>query len=291
MKIDDALRVKLVEAVEKSGGARAFSLRCGINAANISRYQRGLVHSINDDNWEKLAPFLGISPGNDGFVTDKEKDVIIATPELTAFIAARMKSLRIRNVEKLRKKINFSSYEILRRQLSGKLNWFADTLSRVVEVLDLNTADLPLSDAERRLLDHAAMKRQGSGMVRVLPVLAGIESGKLSIDGKVPVPLDDERDLRAFRISGRAMSPVLLPGDVVIAETVASSYALPENSLVVIRFTDQASGEERWACRRCRHLIGCPLILSADDSSGELIPVFPADVIWCGVIRQRISYF
>ena len=291
MKIDDALRAKLVEAVEKSGGAKAFSLCCGINPANISRYQRGLVHSINDDNWEKLAPFLGINPGEGGFVTDNENDVITTSPELTAFIADRMRSLRIRNVEKLRKKINFSSYEILRRQLSGKLNWFADALSRVMEVLKVDASELPLSDAERRLLDHAALKRQGSLTMKVLPVLGGIENGKLFIDGKVPVPLDDDRDLRAFRIAGSAMQPVLMPGDVVIAETVASSYALPENSLVVIRFTDQATGEERWACRRCRHLIGCPLILSGDDSSGELIPVFPGDVIWCGVIRRRISDF
>ena len=58
MKIDDALRVKLVKAVEKAGGAKEFSRQCGINAANISRYLRGVISSIKDDNWEKLAPFL-----------------------------------------------------------------------------------------------------------------------------------------------------------------------------------------------------------------------------------------
>ena len=87
MRIDDSLRAKLVRAVEKAGGAREFSLKCGVNAANISRYLNRKISSINDDNWEKLAPFLEeaapVSPesgNNEGFIT--------STPELSEFILA-----------------------------------------------------------------------------------------------------------------------------------------------------------------------------------------------------------
>ena len=167
MKIDDALRAKLADAVDKAGGAREFSLQCGINAANISRYLRGIICSIKDDNWEKLAPYLdNEKTGNtDSFLNT---DMVRSTPELTEFITSKMKILRIRNIEQLRLRMNFSNYESLRRQMSGKLNWFADTIARVFETLEIDSADAPVSANERRLIDHAAMKRQGTGVMRML---------------------------------------------------------------------------------------------------------------------------
>ena len=58
MKITDTLRERLRLAAERAGGAGEFARRCGIDAANISRYLSGRVKSISDANWEKLARFL-----------------------------------------------------------------------------------------------------------------------------------------------------------------------------------------------------------------------------------------
>ena len=55
MKITDTLREEIGRAVKRSGGAGEFARRCGIDAANISRYLSGRVNSISDANWEKLA--------------------------------------------------------------------------------------------------------------------------------------------------------------------------------------------------------------------------------------------
>ena len=291
MKIDDTLRAKLVEAVEKCGGAQEFSKICGINAANISRYLRGITLSIKDDNWEKLAPFLENDTTEDENSSHRERDVISASAELSAFISARMKSAGIKNVEKLRQRMNASSYEMLRRQISGKLNWFADTLSRVFEVLDIDAAEAPLSDTERQLVDNAAMKRQGNSIMRQLPVLAGMEYGQLFVDGSVPVPLEDIRELRAFRISDNTMRPLLQAGDIIITEMVKSPDDIPENAVAVIRFADESSGQERIFCRRVRRLTGYPLILSGDDQSAVLLSVMPENVSWCGLVRTRISHF
>ena len=188
VKIDDALRAKLADAVDKAGGAREFSLRCGINAANISRYLRGVTQCIKDDNWEKLAPYLDNErTGNTH--SGINADIVKSTPELTEFIFSKMKSLRIRNIEQLRQRMNFSSYESLRRQMSGKLNWFADTIARVFETLEIDSADAPVSANERRLIDHAAMKRQGTGVMRMIPVIMGLEDGTPAIAGEIAVPL------------------------------------------------------------------------------------------------------
>ena len=289
MKIDDTLRAKLVEVVEKCGGALEFSRRCGINAANISRYLRGITRSIKDDNWEKLAPFLEIAPPEDGISSRLEQDVISATPELSAFITARMDIAGIRNVERLRQRINAGSYEMLRRQISGKLNWFADTLSRVFEVLGIDSSQAPLSAAERQLVDNAAMKRRGNTVMREIPVLAGMEQGRLFMDGSIPVSLDDTRDLRAFRISGGSMRPLLQNGDIVVTEVLKSLDDLPENTVIVIRFHDELSGQERILCRRIRRLTGCPIILCGDDPDTPLTAVLPETVNWCGIVRIRIS--
>lgn len=291
VKIDDALRAKLVKAVERAGGARELAGQCGINAANISRYLRGIIHSIKDDNWEKLAPFLENDRNHEAVELSRNGDVIESTPELNEFIIAKMKLLRIRNVEQLRVRMNFSSYELLRCQLSGKINWFADTLARVFDVLEIDSADAPVSQYERRLIDHAAMKRQGTGVMRMLPVIRGLETGTPVIDGEVPVPLDDVRDLRAFRISSDQMEPLLWKGDIGIFEVIAPAEMLPESPAAAIRYIDSISGDERLVFRRFQRVSGGLAVLSCDNPVYPCIVINENNISWCAIIRRRISEF
>ena len=290
MKIDDALRAKLADAVDKAGGAREFSLQCGINAANISRYLRGVTCSIKDDNWEKLAPYLdNDKPENadTGFNTD----MVRSTPELTEFITSKMKILHIRNIEQLRQRMNFSNYESLRRQMAGKLNWFADTVARVFETLELDSADAPVTAGERRLIDHAAMKRQGTGVMRMIPVIKGLETGTPAIDGEVPVPLKDERDLRAFRITGEQMKPLLVPGDIGIFEVSDPADLFSSGQIAAIRYIDSISGNERLVFRRFCRASGGLAVLNCDNPDFPCIVINENNISWCAILKERISKF
>ena len=290
VKIDDALRVKLVKAVEKAGGAKEFSRQCGINAANISRYLRGVISSIKDDNWEKLAPFLE-NTESAGRAFSRSSDVICSTPELTEFITAKMKMVKIRNVEQLRVKMNFSSYELLRCQMSGKINWCADTIARVFEVLEIDIADSPVSEYEQRLIEHAAMKRQGTGVMRMLPVIRNLEAGTPVIDGEIPIPLDDTRDLRAFRMSGDQMKPLLGEGDIGIFEVINPADMVPESPVAAIRYTDCISGDERLVFRRFHRASGVLAVLSCDNTDFPCIIINESNISWCAIIRLRITEF
>ena len=290
VKIDDALRVKLVKAVERAGGAKEFSRQCGINAANISRYLRGVISSIKDDNWEKLAPFLE-NDASGGHAFSRSSDVIRSTPELTEFITAKMKIVKIRNIEQLRVRMNFSSYELLRCQMAGKINWCADTIARVFEVLEIDTADSPVSGYEQRLIEHAAMKRQGTGVMRMLPVIRNLESGTPVIDGEVPVPLDDTRDLRAFRMSGDQMKPLLSVGDIGIFEVINPADMVPESPVAAVRYIDCISGDERLVFRRFHRASGGLAVLSCDNTEFPCIIINESNISWCAIIRRRITEF
>ena len=290
MKIDDALRAELVKAVERAGGAREFSQQCGINAANISRYLRGIIRSIKDDNWEKLAPFIETGC-RENIKSSGSEDVIKSTPELTEFITSKMKLFRIRNIEQLRLRMNFSSYELLRCQMSGKINWSSDTIARVFDLLEIDSADAPVSACERRLIDHAAMKRQGTGVMRMLPVIRGLESGTPVIDGEIPVPLDDTRDLRAFRMSGDQMKPLLCTGDIGIFEVINPSELLPESPAAAIRYTDTVSGDERLVFRRFQRVPGGLAVLCCDNPEYPCIVINESNISWCAIIRRRVSEF
>ena len=289
MKIDDALRIRLADVVGQNGGVKKFAACSGVDAANISRYLRGVSRSIKDDNWEKLLPFL---ENGDKKISAGMRDRFIASgSELTAFISGQMKLARISSVEKLCQRMNFNSYETLRRHISGNLNWPVDTLSRVFEVLSVTPEEAPLTEAERKLFRSADDSICRTEESHSLPVLCGMENGTLAMDGSIPVSANTQRELRAFRISGDEMMPLLLPGDVVIAEEVESLDDVPDNALVLVRLNRQDTVPESMLCRRFRRISGYPAVLSSDAPAGEWFPVSSEAVQWCGIVRRRISEF
>lgn len=58
MKLDGAMIRALRCAAERCGGAVNLSRRSGIDPGCISRYLRGRVRSVSDENWSKLKKFL-----------------------------------------------------------------------------------------------------------------------------------------------------------------------------------------------------------------------------------------
>lgn len=299
MRIDDSLRAKLVRSVEEAGGAREFSLKCGVNAANISRYINRKILCINDDNWEKLAPFL-----EERAIAEQEEandnGIVRSTRELADFIRERMKACGIENIEQLRVRINLSSYQQLYRQMSGKLNWFADTLGQVMEALDVELDNLPVTPRERRIIGHAMMKRGVSGVMRLLPVIGGCICGSAFDAEKtlsrnsaapVPVPLDDRRDLRAFQLDGMMMEPTLLNSDIVVAEVAEDLLQIPDNALTVLRFHDGFFNKARLCCGRFHLLADKNVVLSFDHPGGGFIHIPASCISWSAVIRHRITDF
>lgn len=299
MRIDDFLRAKLVKAVEEAGGAHEFSLRCGVNAGNISRYLSGKISSINDNNWEKLSPFL-----EDGTISHLESagesEFIRSTPELAEILQHRMKERGIVNIEELRLKINGSSYEQLRRQMCGKLNWFSDTLGAVAEALELEISRLPLSPPEKQIIERAMMKRGSRGIMRLLPVIGGcfcaLTPGadgvpELKTAKQVPVAQDDRRNLRAFKLSGSLMEPTLLDSDIVIVEVADDPGKIPANALVVVRLREEFAAESWLCCGRFHLYPDQSVVISFDFPGGGIIRIPAECVCWSGIVRHRISDF
>ena len=152
MKIDPRLRARLSAAVETAGGAKEFSALCGINASNISRYLRGLIRNISDDNWEKLAPFLETENTN---AVPRTAGTVNNTPELREFLKKAMADKGVGSVDELRRLAGYDSASTIRRLLAGELNWFPDVLSAVFDALGVERSAAPLSDEERDTVKRA----------------------------------------------------------------------------------------------------------------------------------------
>ena len=165
MKITESLRNQIRKAVERSGGAGEFARRCGIDAANISRYLSGRVNSISDANWEKLAKHLELQ------MPAPATNTIRNTPELREFIKDGMMKFNITTPENLTRLCGYDSVHTITRLLAGELNWFPDVLSLVFSALDLNPETAPISRTEQELLLPGGFFRNGGQLVRPIPIV------------------------------------------------------------------------------------------------------------------------
>ena len=66
MKLDGSVICALLHAAERCGGAVNLGRRSGVDPSCISRYLRGKVASVSDENWRKLQQFLQTA-GNEPF--------------------------------------------------------------------------------------------------------------------------------------------------------------------------------------------------------------------------------
>ena len=108
---------------------------------------------------------------------------------------------------------------------------------------------------------------------------------------RIPVLLDDRRELRAFRISGNSMLPTLNDGDLVLAEKAENTAAVPENSIVIVRYCDPATGVPSMTCRRFHRPDNETVILCSDNPGGGIVRLNWQDINWISIIRERISKF
>ena len=299
MRIDDRVLRALRLAVDEAGDAKEFAARCGVSASNISRYLSGKVRSITDECWEKLLPELKLdSP-------PKAAGTITNTPELRRFILDRMEKNGVTSPDALRRMIGYDSSRSLQRLFAGELNWFPDMLAAVLDALDCDAADAPLAPGEAALLPPGGLFRDGAMLVRPLPVvewanaashLESLESDNVVMQQwdpentpTVPVPADSRRDTHAFRVHGISMEPRILDDDIVLVEPAENFDAIPDNKIVVVRFTDRSENAEKVVCKRFRRQNNQQLLLTSDNPEGKIIPFSPDEVAWVGIVVKKIS--
>jgi len=302
MKIDPRLRARLSAAVETAGGAKEFSALCGINASNISRYLRGLIRNISDDNWEKLAPFLETENTN---AVPRTAGTVNNTPELREFLKKAMADKGVGSVDELRRLAGYDSASTIRRLLAGELNWFPDVLSAVFDALGVERSAAPLSDEERDMLAPAGIYSDGAMLVRPVPVVAWanatshlddmLSSGNtmcrwdVENTETVPVPASDSRDVRAFRVHGVSMDPKIIDDDIVLVSQVPSLECINDNKIVVVKYFDGAAQCDNVVCKRFRRQPDGSILLTSDNPEGSIIPLAAENIRWIGVVIRKIS--
>lgn len=299
MRIDDTILRALRRAVDEAGGAKEFAARCQVSASNISRYLSGKVKTVTDDCWEKLRPELNLRqlPHVDGTITN--------TPELRSFILEAMQRSGMESIDQLRRAIGYNSAQTLQRIFNGELNWFPDVLSAVFDTLECDPADSPLTAGEISMLAPSGLYRDGAMLVRPVPVvewanaashLESLEServimGKWDLENTptVPVPASSRRDTKAFRVHGISMEPRILDDDIVLVEPAENFESIPDNKVVVVRFTEQSGIPEKVVCKRLRKQNGDQLLLTSDNPEGRIIPFHREDAAWVGIVVKKIS--
>ena len=300
MKITDTLRESLRLAAERAGGAGEFARRCGIDAANISRYLSGRVKSISDANWEKLARFLELQTP-----PENTAETISNTPELREFIKDGMMKYGITTPGELTRLSGYDSVNTVTRLLAGEINWFPDMLSLIFNTLELDPAQAPLTPAERDMLLPFGFFRSGGQLVRPIPIvdwanaassLAQLAAGDNTLCRKwnpeytdtVPVPIGGRKDTLAFRVCGISMEPKLSDNDIILVEPVLSLDEVPNNKIVVAKFVENNRFPENVVCKRFHRGEG-HLLLTSDNPEGKIISFSPADLEWIGIVVRRIS--
>ncbi|MBR7130716.1 MAG: hypothetical protein IKC82_01835 [Lentisphaeria bacterium] len=299
MRIDDHIIHALRKAVTAAGDAKEFALRCGVSASNISRYLSGKVRTITDESWEKLLPFLELTPQKPAAGT------IANTPELRQFILEAMAKKSLSTPDQLRRFIGYGHSSSFKRIFDGELNWFPDVLSAVFDALECDASHAPLTPGEREMLSPVGLYRDGAMLVRPVPVvewanaashLEMLESDNVVMDQwdpettpTVPVPADARRDTRAFRVNGISMEPKILDDDIVLVEPVDNTDDIPDNKIVVVRFNDQSDIPEKVVCKRFRRQNNSQLLLTSDNPEGHIIPFDRSDILWIGIVVKKIS--
>ena len=85
------------------------------------------------------------------------------------------------------------------------------------------------------------------------------------------------------------MEPRILDDDIVLVEPAENFESIPDNKVVVVRFTEQSGIPEKVVCKRLRKQNGDQLLLTSDNPEGRIIPFHREDAAWVGIVVKKIS--
>lgn len=263
--------------------------------AKLDRVSKHVANAINDPG--------PVSSGVSSLPSSP--DTIRNTPELRECIKDAMLREGVRDASELNRRIGYDSSHSLERLLAGKLNWFPDVLSAVLDELKIKQDDAPISPLERSMLAPEGIYNQGAILVRPVPVvdwanaadyIGSLIAGTSAIDRKwdpesietIPAPTGCRKDTIALRVHGQSMEPKIQDGDKIYCEPVENLEELPNNKIVVVRFTDSAKeGAGCLFCKRFRR-IGGEIFLTSDNPAGRNFnEVPPIDIAWLGRVTGK----
>ena len=324
MELDKIMRDAIVAAVNAPGYNQSrLGEKSGVSQRNISRYISGQTNSISDRIWRDLFPFVkeylppeyqaAYEEGTqkrDKVAPPAVPNTIRNTPELRECIKDAMLEKGIRGAVELCKQIGYDTPKTLERLLSGKINWFPDMLSAVLDNLEISHDDAPITPTERELLHPQGIYfNDGSAMVRAvlvhyLPVISwanaasyidcmmahdGVAMRKWNpeeVEETVPVPLDIRGDCFVFRVSGQSMEPSINDGDILFCEEILDINQISDRRVVVVKFADCSKYSDCIVCKRFRR-IGDKILLSSDNPAGREFEPELQDIAWIGIVRRK----
>jgi len=305
---------------EKKITQAELSKGTGIKQSAISSYEND-KYMPSIDNLRAICNFLNVSAADlderfttCDLITSKEQipppvpDTIQNTPELRECIKDAMMRTGVMSAEDLNRLIGYDCANTLERLLAGKLNWFPDVLSSVLDYLKISHDDVPVSPAERMLLMPEGIYRQGAELIRPIPVVdwanaaeyvGSLVTGNSAIMQKwnpettevIPAPVGVRRGAVSFRVHGQSMEPKIFDGDKLICEQVERLEDVPSNRVVVVHFTDDYKDcPGCMVCKRLRRIAGTICLTSDNNESGRIFEgIAPGTIDWAGVVVAKYT--
>lgn len=184
--------------------------------------------------------------------------------------------------------------------LSGKLSWFPEMLSDILDSLKIDIDDAPLAPDERILMLPNGIFSKGNGMqVCAIPIVdwadaaTGIEcfggndastvkNWNIEHTETVPAPVGNRRQV-AFRVAGQSMDPAIRDGEVIFCDP--AGY-VQNGKIVVVKFCDCAQYPECIVCKRYRQ-VGKLVLLTSDNPEGKEYTVTPDEIEWMGLVTGK----
>lgn len=331
-KITPEIKDALVRLADDMGSAIEISRKTGISHSTFSKYFSGQITRINQANWNLIAPLIfpylpekereiaksqmtgqeiafdKINPQKD-HTPPSVMNTIRNTPELRECIKDAMLNQGIKNASELCRLVGYDCPHTLERLLSGKINWFPDMLSAVLDNLKISHDDAPMTPTERGILQpegfyfNDGTQKTRAVLVHYQPVIswanaATYVNSMLSKDGAVmekwnpdeveetvPVPLDIRGTCCIFHVAGQSMEPAINDGDILYCEQVLDLKTIPDKRVVVVLFADCSKFEDCIVCKRFRK-IGEKILLASDNPIGREFEVEPKDISWIGILRK-----
>ncbi len=261
--------------------------------AKLDRISRHVADAINDPG-DPLPPF------------PSTPDTIRNTPELRECIKDAMLREGVRNASELNRRIGYDSANSIERLLAGKLNWFPDVLSAVLDGLNIKHDDAPLSPAERGLLAPDGIYNTWGVLTRPIPVVdwANAATHIASLIGRngEPVmkkwdpentdvalaPVGVRRNTQAFRVHGVSMEPTISDGDILFCEEQYDLNSIPSGKIVIVRFSDDSEYAGTVVCKRLRRAGSILMLTSDNEKTGKDITVnSPGEIAWIGIVVRK----
>jgi|GEM_PF-3753166 len=233
-------------------------------------------------------------------------DTIRNTPELRECIKDAMLREGVRDASELNRRIGYDSSHSLERLLNGKLPWFPDVLSAVLDGLNIKQDDAPISPTERGLLAPEGIYNHGAVLTRPIPVVDWANAAchiasLMSSEGAVMQKWDPEntevalapvgvrRNTQAFRVKGESMEPTIGDGDILFCEEQYGLNGIPSGKVVIVRFSDDSEYAGTAVCKRYRRVGDIILLTSDNEKAGKSFEVRPQEIGWIGVVVSKNS--